>query len=129
VYIDEFAEIYDVISVSAGMRGLQILLAPEDYIRAVDAQVAGIAKAKLNPVRLMNSTVAATRRACAWNVTPRGGQILELKLTMPAIQSGAEERGTRRSFFLPCARKSGHAVPEGKLPVRPQWQNQHNAQD
>jgi len=77
------------------MRGLQISLAPEDYIRAVNAQVAAIAKAKLNPVRLMNSTVAATRRACAWNVTPRGGQILELKLTMPAIESGAEERGTQ----------------------------------
>ena len=48
VYIDEFAEIYDVISVSAGMRGLQILLAPEDYIRAVNAQVAAIAKTKLS---------------------------------------------------------------------------------
>jgi Cys-tRNA(Pro)/Cys-tRNA(Cys) deacylase len=44
VFIDEVAEICDVISVSAGMRGLQVLLAPEDYIRAVDARVAGIAK-------------------------------------------------------------------------------------
>jgi Cys-tRNA(Pro)/Cys-tRNA(Cys) deacylase len=39
VYIDELAEICDVISVSAGMRGLQILLAPGDYIRAVKARV------------------------------------------------------------------------------------------
>ena len=46
VYIDELAEICDVISVSAGMRGLQILLAPEDYIRAVKATVAAIAKTK-----------------------------------------------------------------------------------
>jgi Cys-tRNA(Pro)/Cys-tRNA(Cys) deacylase len=46
VYIDELAEICDVISVSAGMRGLQILLAPADYIRAVNATVAVIAKAK-----------------------------------------------------------------------------------
>jgi Cys-tRNA(Pro)/Cys-tRNA(Cys) deacylase len=46
VYIDELAEICDVISVSAGMRGLQILLAPKDYIRAVKAQVAPIAKGK-----------------------------------------------------------------------------------
>ena len=46
VYIDELAEICDVISVSAGMRGLQILLAPEDYIRAVKARVAHIAKRK-----------------------------------------------------------------------------------
>jgi Cys-tRNA(Pro)/Cys-tRNA(Cys) deacylase len=44
VYIDEVAEICDVISVSAGVRGLQILLAPADYIRAVTAKVAAIAK-------------------------------------------------------------------------------------
>jgi Cys-tRNA(Pro)/Cys-tRNA(Cys) deacylase len=46
VYIDELAEICDVISVSAGIRGLQILLAPADYIRAVKATVAAISKAK-----------------------------------------------------------------------------------
>jgi len=46
VYVDELAEICDVISVSAGMRGLQILLAPGDYIRAVNARVVAIAKAK-----------------------------------------------------------------------------------
>jgi len=46
VYIDELAELCDVISVSAGIRGLQILLAPSDYIRAVQAKVAAIAKAK-----------------------------------------------------------------------------------
>jgi Cys-tRNA(Pro)/Cys-tRNA(Cys) deacylase len=46
VYIDELAEVCDVISVSAGIRGLQILLAPADYIRAVKATVAAIAKAK-----------------------------------------------------------------------------------
>jgi len=44
VYIDELAEICNVISVSAGMRGLQILLAPEDYIRAVKAKVVAITK-------------------------------------------------------------------------------------
>jgi prolyl-tRNA editing enzyme YbaK/EbsC (Cys-tRNA(Pro) deacylase) len=46
VYFDQLAEICDVISVSAGMRGMQILLAPEDYIRAVNAKVAAIAKSK-----------------------------------------------------------------------------------
>jgi Cys-tRNA(Pro)/Cys-tRNA(Cys) deacylase len=46
VFIDELAEICDVISVSAGMRGLQILLNPQDYIRAVNATVVAIAKAK-----------------------------------------------------------------------------------
>ena len=48
VYINELAEICDVISVSAGMRGLQILLAPEDYIRAVKAKVVAITKSEAN---------------------------------------------------------------------------------
>lgn len=46
VYLDETAELFDVISVSAGMRGMQIFLAPRDYLRAVNAVIAGIAKAK-----------------------------------------------------------------------------------
>lgn len=44
VYIDELAQICDVISISAGIRGLQILLAPQDYIRAVNARVVAITK-------------------------------------------------------------------------------------
>lgn len=46
VVLDELAEIFDVISVSAGLRGTQILLAPGDYIRAVNATVAAIASEK-----------------------------------------------------------------------------------
>jgi len=46
VWVDEFAQIYDVISVSAGQRGEQILLAPGDYVRAVNGQFAAIAKDK-----------------------------------------------------------------------------------
>jgi Cys-tRNA(Pro)/Cys-tRNA(Cys) deacylase len=38
-YADETIELFDVISVSAGVRGTQILLAPADYIRAVKAKV------------------------------------------------------------------------------------------
>jgi Cys-tRNA(Pro)/Cys-tRNA(Cys) deacylase len=45
-WVDEFALLYDVISVSAGVRGEQILLAPNDYARAVNAQFAPIAKDK-----------------------------------------------------------------------------------
>jgi Cys-tRNA(Pro)/Cys-tRNA(Cys) deacylase len=48
VYIDELAKICDVIPVSAGMRGLQVLLAPEDYIRAVHAKVVAITKGEVN---------------------------------------------------------------------------------
>jgi Cys-tRNA(Pro)/Cys-tRNA(Cys) deacylase len=46
VYLDEFAMVYDRISVSAGVRGMQILVAPEDYRRAVNAVYAAIAKDK-----------------------------------------------------------------------------------
>lgn len=46
VVLDEMAEIFDVISVSAGVRGTQILIAPADYIRAVNATVAAIASEK-----------------------------------------------------------------------------------
>jgi Cys-tRNA(Pro)/Cys-tRNA(Cys) deacylase len=46
VYLDETAELFDVISVSAGVRGTQMLLAPADYIRATSAQVAAIGRSK-----------------------------------------------------------------------------------
>ena len=46
VFIDETIQLFDVISISAGMRGLQVLVAPDDYVRAVDAKVAPIAKEK-----------------------------------------------------------------------------------
>ena len=46
VIIDSSAEYQDVISVSAGVRGTQILLKPEDYIRAVNATYAPIAELK-----------------------------------------------------------------------------------
>src|SRR5215469_3433985 len=34
VFVEETVELFDVISISAGTRGLQILLAPADYLRA-----------------------------------------------------------------------------------------------
>jgi Cys-tRNA(Pro)/Cys-tRNA(Cys) deacylase len=46
VTIDETAQLFDLISVSAGQRGLQILIKPDDYIRVVGAKVAAIAKDK-----------------------------------------------------------------------------------
>jgi Cys-tRNA(Pro)/Cys-tRNA(Cys) deacylase len=46
VYLDETAQLFDVISISAGMRGLLVLLAPDDYIRVVEAQVVPIARDK-----------------------------------------------------------------------------------
>jgi Cys-tRNA(Pro)/Cys-tRNA(Cys) deacylase len=46
VYLDELALLYDVISISAGMRGLQVLLAPVDYIRATGASLVPISRPK-----------------------------------------------------------------------------------
>ena len=46
VFADETIELFDVISVSAGIRGAQLILAPADYLRATGAKVGGIAKGK-----------------------------------------------------------------------------------
>jgi len=46
VFADETLELFDQVSVSAGMRGLQILLAPVDYLRAARAIVGPISKEK-----------------------------------------------------------------------------------
>lgn len=46
VYVDETLELWDVISISAGVRGTQILIAPADYIRATHALVGEIARGK-----------------------------------------------------------------------------------
>ncbi|MFZ0663109.1 MAG: Cys-tRNA(Pro) deacylase [Acidobacteriaceae bacterium] len=43
-YVDETIEMFDVISVSAGARGTQLLLAPADYLRAANAVVAALTK-------------------------------------------------------------------------------------
>jgi Cys-tRNA(Pro)/Cys-tRNA(Cys) deacylase len=46
VVADEMIELYEAISVSAGMRGAQLILAPADYLRAVSARVGPIARDK-----------------------------------------------------------------------------------
>jgi Cys-tRNA(Pro)/Cys-tRNA(Cys) deacylase len=46
VYVDGTVELFDVVSVSAGVRGVQILLGPEDYVRAVKGMVAALGQAK-----------------------------------------------------------------------------------
>jgi Cys-tRNA(Pro)/Cys-tRNA(Cys) deacylase len=46
VLVDETVELFDVISVSAGARGTQILLAPADYLRVTRGTVGAIAKEK-----------------------------------------------------------------------------------
>lgn len=46
VYLDVSSSSFDLIAVSAGVRGTQLLLAPWDYTRAARATVVAIAKAK-----------------------------------------------------------------------------------
>lgn len=44
VYVDETIELFDVVSVSAGQRGLQIFIAPCDYLRATEGILGPIGK-------------------------------------------------------------------------------------
>ncbi len=64
VYLDETAQMFDVISISAGMRGLQVLLSLDNYIRVVRAEVTSIAKTKGYP------------ESCGWSPSPPCGLLL-----------------------------------------------------
>jgi Cys-tRNA(Pro)/Cys-tRNA(Cys) deacylase len=44
VFADETIELFDEISVSAGVRGTQLIVAPADYLRAAEATVADLTK-------------------------------------------------------------------------------------
>jgi Cys-tRNA(Pro)/Cys-tRNA(Cys) deacylase len=46
VYVDETIELFDVVSISAGVRGLQILIAPADYLRATKGRLAALGQPK-----------------------------------------------------------------------------------
>ena len=46
VFADETMELWDVISISAGARGTQVLLAPADYLRITKATVGEIGREK-----------------------------------------------------------------------------------
>ncbi len=46
VVLDELAQLFEVISVSPGQRGMQVLLAPGDYAKAANAQYAAISRFK-----------------------------------------------------------------------------------
>ena len=43
-FADETIELFDIISISAGQRGLQLLLAPADYLRATNATLVDLTK-------------------------------------------------------------------------------------
>jgi Cys-tRNA(Pro)/Cys-tRNA(Cys) deacylase len=46
VFADETLELWDVVCVSAGQRGLQVVIAPADYLRATSATVGEISREK-----------------------------------------------------------------------------------
>jgi Cys-tRNA(Pro)/Cys-tRNA(Cys) deacylase len=46
VFVDETIELFDVISISAGIRGTQILLAPSDYLKAARGTLAALSRDK-----------------------------------------------------------------------------------
>jgi Cys-tRNA(Pro)/Cys-tRNA(Cys) deacylase len=48
VYVDETIELFDVVSISAGVRGLQILISPADYLRVTKGTIAALAEPKKN---------------------------------------------------------------------------------
>lgn len=43
-FADESIQLFDLVSVSAGLRGLQLILSPEDYLRATGATLADLSK-------------------------------------------------------------------------------------
>ena len=43
-FADETIELFDVISISAGLRGVQLILKPADYLRATSAEIADLTK-------------------------------------------------------------------------------------
>jgi Cys-tRNA(Pro)/Cys-tRNA(Cys) deacylase len=46
VFVDETAILFDKISVSAGARGTQLILSPDDYLRAAEGQTADLTKSR-----------------------------------------------------------------------------------
>src|SRR4051812_42452815 len=46
VFVDETIELFDVVSISAGVRGLQLLLKPADYLRATRGILAPLGQPK-----------------------------------------------------------------------------------
>jgi len=49
-FADETLELFDVMSVSAGQRGLQVILSPAEYLRATSATLADLTKAQTGEV-------------------------------------------------------------------------------
>jgi Cys-tRNA(Pro)/Cys-tRNA(Cys) deacylase len=78
VYIDETVILFDRISVSAGARGAQLILAPADYLRAaqaleVEVQTADLTKAAPHKIPDENKVGAPGPGSPRTGRSPRGG--------------------------------------------------------
>jgi Cys-tRNA(Pro)/Cys-tRNA(Cys) deacylase len=47
LYVDENIQLFDVVSISAGVRGTQIIITPDDYLKVTKGTVGEISKADL----------------------------------------------------------------------------------
>lgn len=61
-FADETMKLFDIVSVSAGQRGLQLVLAPADYLEATDAILADLSRARLGSSGLDSSGPAEALR-------------------------------------------------------------------
>jgi Cys-tRNA(Pro)/Cys-tRNA(Cys) deacylase len=46
VFVDEAVQLFEVVSISAGVRGLQILISPADYLKATHGTLAALVREK-----------------------------------------------------------------------------------
>jgi hypothetical protein len=104
VFVDETIILFDKISVSAGARGTQLILSPDDYIRAAEAHIADLTKDQIpshsHPER--PGAKQGPRRAtfARW-----GGERWGVK--GPAFGSSGESAGEH---------EPGKSSPEGRKP-------------
>jgi Cys-tRNA(Pro)/Cys-tRNA(Cys) deacylase len=94
VYVDETAILFDKISVSAGARGVQVVLSPQDYLRAaqaleVEVQLADLTK-RVNPNQAGGAeSVQGQPKACP--EPAEGGLVSETRESTTAIPEGQDK--------------------------------------
>ncbi len=62
VFVDETIELFDFVSISAGIRGLQILIAPVDYLRATKGMIAALSQPKLGQPKVGQPNLGQPRK-------------------------------------------------------------------
>jgi Cys-tRNA(Pro)/Cys-tRNA(Cys) deacylase len=91
VFADETIILFDQISVSAGARGTQLLLAPDDYLRAAEAQTADLTK-DFQPA---DSPVAPLSTGAPSMRHPFGAWVGEHEANHPTTSRATTSRGKK----------------------------------